>query len=77
MAVERRVVPAVVIARVVAILRWRRLLAALGGGPTAGPLSSVAEAWRRRLVLVILAEVLQLDDQLPRLKSLFAASSSS
>jgi hypothetical protein len=66
MTVERRVVAAVVIAGVAvivvaglaAVLRWRRLLAALAGGPTAGPLPRVTEAWRRRLVPVILAGVL-------------------
>jgi hypothetical protein len=36
MAVEARVVAAVVVAGVAAVvLRWRRLLAALAGGPTA------------------------------------------
>jgi hypothetical protein len=66
MAVETRVVAAavvVVVAGVAAIvLRWR-LLATLAGGPTAGPLSSVTEARRRRPVQVVVAGVFQLDDR--------------
>jgi hypothetical protein len=61
MAVERRVVA--VVSRVAAILRWRHLLAALAGGPTAGPLPRVAEAWRCRPVPLVVARVLQLDER--------------
>jgi hypothetical protein len=61
MAVERHVVA--IIAGVAAVLRWRRLLAVLAGGPTAGPLPRVAEAWRRRPVPVVVAGVLQLDER--------------
>jgi hypothetical protein len=63
MAVERCVVGTVIVAGVVAILWWRRLLAALAGGPTVGPLSSVADAWRCRPVPVVVAGDLQLDDR--------------
>jgi hypothetical protein len=63
MGVECRVVVVVVIAGVAAILRWRRLLAALAGGPTAGLLSSVAEAWGLRPVPVVVVGVLQLDER--------------
>jgi hypothetical protein len=56
MAVERRVV-----AGVAAVLRWRRLLAALAVGP--GPLPRVAEAWRCRPVPLVVAGVLQLDER--------------
>jgi hypothetical protein len=62
MAVETRVVAAVVVAGVAGVVLRRRLLAALAGGPTAGPLSSVAEARRRRPVQVVVAGVFQLDD---------------
>jgi hypothetical protein len=56
-------VAAVVVARVAAVvLRWR-LLDALAGGPTAGPLSSVAKARRRRPVQVVITGVFQLDDR--------------
>jgi hypothetical protein len=48
MAVETRVVTSVVVARVTGIILRLRMLAALAGGPTAGPLSSIAKArWRR------------------------------
>jgi hypothetical protein len=63
MAVETRVVAAVVVAGVAAVVLWRRLLVALAGGPTAGPLSDVAEARRRRSVQVDVAGVFQLDDR--------------
>jgi hypothetical protein len=63
MAVETRVVAAAIIAGVVAVVQRWRLLAALAGGPMAGPLSSVAKAWRRRPVQLVLAGVLQLDDR--------------
>jgi hypothetical protein len=62
MAVETRVVTAVVVGVATVVLR-RRLLAALAGGPTARPMSSVAEAWRRRVVEVVVAGVFQLDDR--------------
>jgi hypothetical protein len=63
MAVETLVVATVVVAGVATVvLRWHRL-AALAGCPTAGPLSSIAEAWRRRPVQLVVAGVLQLDDQ--------------
>jgi hypothetical protein len=63
MAVETCVVAAVVVAGVIAVVLRRRLLAALAGNPTAGPLSSVAEARRRRPVQVVIAGVFQLDDR--------------
>jgi hypothetical protein len=63
MAVETRVVAVVVVAGVTAVVLRRRLLAALAGGPTAGPLSNVAEVRRRRAVEVVVAGVFQLDDR--------------
>jgi hypothetical protein len=63
MAVETRVVAAIVIAGVAGVVLRRRLLAALAGGPTAGPLSSVAEARWRRPVQVVVTGVFQLDDR--------------
>jgi hypothetical protein len=63
MAVETRAVAAVVVAGVAVVVLRRRLLAALTGGPTAGPLSSVGEAQQRRPVQVVVAGVFQLDDR--------------
>jgi hypothetical protein len=56
MAVETCVVAAVVVAGITDVFLRRRLLATLAGGPTAGPLSSVAKA-RRRPVQVVVAGV--------------------
>jgi hypothetical protein len=56
MAVETLVVAAVIVAGVAAVV-LRRRLAALAGGPTAGPLSSVVEARRHWPVQLVSAGV--------------------
>jgi hypothetical protein len=62
MAVETHVVTTAVVAGVADVVLQRRL-AALAGGPMAGPLSSVTEARRRRPVQVVVAGVFRLDDR--------------
>jgi hypothetical protein len=62
MAVETSVIVAVFVTGVAGVVLQRRL-AALAGGSMAGPLSSVAEARRRRSVQLVVAGVFHLDDR--------------